>query len=147
MPVSEDIMSPPPAAAGAVWAKAEEINTGSLHNGYQPKGKERQNMAWQQGRIVSGQASWASSKKSLRGYFHTQRQGIFSPPSGQSEVAQHAAARDASTGKAGGQQIAARGCFPVEHLARCLMQHLGRHGGWPGGEVERACHHASRPGS
>jgi hypothetical protein len=27
MPVSEDIMSPPAAAAGAVWAKAEEINT------------------------------------------------------------------------------------------------------------------------
>jgi hypothetical protein len=23
---SEDIMSPPPAAAGAVWAKAEEMN-------------------------------------------------------------------------------------------------------------------------
>lgn len=36
-------------------------------------------MAWQQGRIVSGQASWASSKQSLRGYFHTQRQGIFRP--------------------------------------------------------------------
>jgi hypothetical protein len=29
MLVSEDIMSPPAAAAaGAVWAKAEEINTG-----------------------------------------------------------------------------------------------------------------------
>ena len=27
MPVSWDIMSPPPAAAGAVWAKAEEMNT------------------------------------------------------------------------------------------------------------------------
>jgi hypothetical protein len=30
MPIREDCMSPP-AAAGAVWAKAEEINTGELH--------------------------------------------------------------------------------------------------------------------
>jgi hypothetical protein len=33
MLVSEDIMPPSTAAAGAVWAKAEEINTGELHKG------------------------------------------------------------------------------------------------------------------
>ena len=30
MPCKEDIRSPPAAAAGAVWAKAEEINTVKL---------------------------------------------------------------------------------------------------------------------
>jgi hypothetical protein len=30
MPCKEDIKSPPAAAAGAVWAKAEEINTVKL---------------------------------------------------------------------------------------------------------------------
>ena len=31
MLINEDCISPPAAAAGAVWAKAEEINTGKLH--------------------------------------------------------------------------------------------------------------------
>jgi hypothetical protein len=30
IPVKDDIMSLPPAAAGAVWAMAEEMNTGKL---------------------------------------------------------------------------------------------------------------------
>jgi hypothetical protein len=31
MLIKEDCMSPPAAAAGAVWAKAEEMNTEKLH--------------------------------------------------------------------------------------------------------------------
>jgi hypothetical protein len=38
MLMREDCRSPPAAAAGAVWAKAEEINTGELHK----KGEKRQ---------------------------------------------------------------------------------------------------------
>jgi hypothetical protein len=37
MLIKEDCMSPPAAAAGAVWAKAEEMNTNNSTNGTNKK--------------------------------------------------------------------------------------------------------------